>query len=120
MFSTASMAMMKYRLPETSRLSPNRKKSEEKIYSPKDTGLNHVKPYDIFGGNSVEEATSIFTALLEGKGTREQVDVASINAAFALKCLHPEISLGDCISTSKESLASGKALQSLKSLISLQ
>ena len=94
--------------------------SEEKIYSPKDTGLNHVKPYDIFGGNSVEEATSIFTALLEGKGTREQVDVASINAAFALKCLHPENSLEDCISISKESLLSRNAFQSLKSLISLQ
>ena len=94
--------------------------SEEKTYSPKDTGLNPINPSDIFGGNSVEEATAIFTTLLEGKGTQEQVNVASINAAFALKCLHPENSLEDCIALSKESLQSRKALQSLKTLINLQ
>lgn len=94
--------------------------TEEKTFSPGDIGLKPVKPSDIFGGNSVEEATSIFTILLEGKGTSEQVNVAAVNAAFALKCLHPENSLEECIEITKESLQSGKAFQSLKRLISLQ
>ncbi len=94
--------------------------SEDKIYSPESIGLSPVKSGDIFGGNSVEEATSIFTHILKGKGTEAQNNVVEVNAAFALKCLHPEKSIESCIEISKESLLSGSALQSLKKLISLQ
>ncbi len=94
--------------------------SEDKIYSPESIGLSSVKSGDIFGGNSVEEATSIFTQILEGKGTEAQNSVVEVNAAFALNCLHPEKSLDNCMEISKESLLSGNALQTLKKLINLQ
>ena len=68
----------------------------------------------------MQEAIATFTKILEGEGTEAQNNVAGINAAFALKCLHPEKSIEDCMALAKESLSGGKAFQALKKLISLQ
>jgi len=49
-----------------------------------------IKAETIHGGKTVEEAAKIFSNILEGKGTDPQNQVVMVNAAFALKCLHPE------------------------------
>jgi anthranilate phosphoribosyltransferase len=94
--------------------------SGDNVLSPENLGLPLIKAEDIHGGNSVEEALSIFSKILEGKGTKAQNYVVQANAAFALKCLHPENSLEDCLSSAKSSIESGNARRVLKSLIDLQ
>ncbi len=93
---------------------------EDKTYSPESINLSTIEPEDIFGGNTAKEAIALFTKIIEGKGTEAQNKVVAINAAFGLKCLHPDKTLDDCMGSVKESLISGKAYQALKKLISLQ
>lgn len=93
---------------------------EDKVFSPADLGLPIVKEEEIYGGNSVDEAAAIFTTILEGKGSDAQTNVVVANAAFAIRCYHPEKSLEDSVAIAKESIASGNANAVLKKLISMQ
>ncbi len=95
-------------------------KGEDKVYSPTDLKLSQVKPEDLFGGNTIEEARAIFTSILEGNGTKAQQEAVLANAAFALKCYSPEKSLNECIAIARDSINDGKALEVLNRLIELQ
>lgn len=94
--------------------------SESKVYKPGDLGFKTIHPEDISGGITVIESAEIFSNVLAGKGTKAQVNVVAANAAFAIKCIHPEKSIDDCLTIAVESIESGKAGQALKKLISLQ
>jgi anthranilate phosphoribosyltransferase len=94
--------------------------SFEKIESPESFGFNKVKPEQLAGGETVNEAVSIFLNILEGKGTEAQNNVIIANSAVALKCLNQQKSMNDCIAEAKESLIKGKALKALKTLIDMQ
>nr|WP_321450429.1 anthranilate phosphoribosyltransferase [uncultured Carboxylicivirga sp.] len=91
----------------------------EQMYSPKDFGMDTVKPEDIFGGNTVPEAAEIFVKVLEGNGTKAQNSVVIANAASALQCYYPDRSLEQCIEDAKRSLIDGKAAEVLSTLLSL-
>jgi anthranilate phosphoribosyltransferase len=92
----------------------------EVIYKPENIGLTKTKPEELSSGKTVEESVAMFVNILEGKGTKAQNDVVTINAAVALKCLKQNKSLEDCIVEARESLNSGKALKCLKKLIEMQ
>ncbi len=92
----------------------------EVIYKPEKLGLTKTKPEELSSGNTVEESVAMFVNILEGKGTKAQNDVVTINAAVALKCLKPMQSLEDCIVEARESLDYGKALKCMKKLIEMQ
>ncbi|MBN1119108.1 MAG: anthranilate phosphoribosyltransferase [Bacteroidales bacterium] len=92
----------------------------EKIYSPETINLKTVKPEDLFGGNSVEEAAAIFTNVLEAKATEAQTNAVLANAAFAFKTMDNSKSLEDCVAVARESIESKKALNVLKELIAIQ
>ncbi len=92
----------------------------EKIIAPGDLGLPLVQPDQIFGGNSVEEASKIFLDILEGKGTEAQNNVVTVNAAFALKILDPGTDLESCMCRAKESLVSGAAKRVFKKLTEMK
>jgi len=94
--------------------------NEDRIYTPETIGFEKVKPEDLYGGNSVEESVRLFLNILEGNGTASQNFVVFANAGFALKCYYPEKSLEECVDIARESLESGKALNMLKKLITLQ
>lgn len=85
--------------------------------SPESLGMKKVKPEELFGGNTVEEAAKIFIDVLEGRGTETQNSVVVANAALGIKCIHQNLSLEECIARAKESLESKKALQALKLLV---
>jgi anthranilate phosphoribosyltransferase len=93
---------------------------EKKIYKPGDLGFKNIHSGEIIGGITVKDSATIFSNVLSGKGTKAQVNVVAANAAFAIKCIHPEKSIDDCLSIAVESIESGKAGQALKKLISLQ
>ncbi|RZJ69732.1 anthranilate phosphoribosyltransferase [Flavobacterium sp.] len=87
-------------------------KKEDSIFSPSDFGLEQIRESDIYGGNTVEEAVSIFRNILEGKGTKAQNDVVCANAALALELLH-NTDKKQAFETAHEALLSGKALHTL-------
>ena len=92
-------------------------KSGEKIYSAEDLKFENINPESIFGGNSVAEAAKIFKSILDGKGSKEQNSVVLANAAIALFNTQKYGNYNDCLALAKESLESGKALQSLENII---
>ena len=79
--------------------------------------LKNISPESIFGGETKEEAAKIFMKILEGNGTEEQNSVVLANASIALENTGKYGNYEDCLALAKESLESGKALKSLRSII---
>lgn len=92
----------------------------DKIKTPIELGKRFVQPEDIYGGNTAEEATSVFKKIISGKGTWAQNAVVLANAAMALHCTGDYTNYKDAYAAAVESLDSGKAYNSLQKLISLQ
>ncbi|MCX6205438.1 MAG: anthranilate phosphoribosyltransferase [Bacteroidetes bacterium] len=92
----------------------------EKIYTPEQLGKRMVSAEDIYGGNSVEEASKIFSKIIKGEGTWAQNAVVLANAAMALNCTGKYASYEHAYTAAVASLESGKANQSLQKLIALQ
>jgi anthranilate phosphoribosyltransferase len=84
------------------------------IYTPEDLGFRKIKSEDLFGGDTVEEAATIFKTILRGKGTTSQNNVVIVNAAFAIQCFDQQKSIESCLNEAKESLESGKAFDKLQ------
>lgn len=91
--------------------------TSETLLSPEQIGFPLHNQKAIFGGNTIKEAATIFTNVLENNGTQSQQNVVLANAAHAIHCMVPLKSLQDCVFIAKESLQSGKALNSLKKVI---
>ncbi len=91
----------------------------EKVYTPKEMGFNYVKQSDIYGGETPEEAMRIFDAVLEGTSTENQKNVILANAACGIAIIEPNLSISESIDIARESLDSGKALQSFKKFVEL-
>lgn len=92
----------------------------EKVMTPEQLGKRMVVAEDIYGGNTVEEAAKIFTKIISGEGSWAQNAVVIANAAMALHCTGNYNSYEDAYLAAVDSLDSGKAYRSLKTLISLQ
>jgi len=92
----------------------------ERIMTPFQLANCLVNPADIFGGDSAEEAATIFLNILNNKGTKEQESVVISNAALALQLTGKYTDYDDAFAASKESLKSGKAINVLNKLISIQ
>jgi anthranilate phosphoribosyltransferase len=93
-------------------------KSEQIIY-PEDLGFKNNKAEDIFGGNSVEKAASLFMSILQGEGNDHQNNTVLANAMFGIKCLEPKKDMKTCYHIAKESLIEGKALNAFDTLIKI-
>ena len=93
---------------------------EDKIYSPADFGFDAVKAETLHGGDSIPEAADILTGVLSGSGTTEQTNVVVANTAMGLQCYYPGKSLAEAIEMAQESIKSGKAIEALNILITLQ
>jgi anthranilate phosphoribosyltransferase len=92
------------------------KKGKETI-STEQLGFTKCIQSDLEGGNNVEESAKILVNILENKGTKAQTEVVLANAATALYCADDDLSLSDAVLMAKESLISGKALNSFKKFI---
>lgn len=82
-------------------------------------GLSSVHESDLYGGESVEEASAIFDRVLGGKGSTAQANCVIANAAFALKTIEPQMTMDDAVSTARESLESGRALEAFRRFVTL-
>lgn len=91
----------------------------EHLYHPEELGLGKIKEEDIYGGETIEEAVSIFNAVLQGNGTTAQNNVVVANAAFAIQMIEPCKSIKECVAIAQESIDSKGALRSLNKFIEI-
>jgi anthranilate phosphoribosyltransferase len=95
-------------------------KRSEQLIQPMDLGFQTLRQEDILGGATVAESAKLFLNILNGAGTMAQNNVACINAAMAIHCVHPGRSVQECLAQAQESLQSKKALHVFKQLIDHQ
>lgn len=91
----------------------------EKVYTPEDIGFERAGQQELSGGETVEEASAIFDAVLRGCSTSAQRNCVVANAAFALTTLEPRLPIADAIAMAKESIVSGRALNCFKKFVEL-
>lgn len=89
---------------------------DKSIISPENLGFYLQKQSNIYGGGTVEESAEILLNVLNNKATDAQTNVVLANAGLALS-IAKDISIEEGIAQAKESLLSGKALNSLKKLV---
>jgi len=92
--------------------------SSERMMSPSDIGMETIEADKIFGGNTIDEATTIFKQIISGRGTEAQNNVVCANAGLAIATVNG-VSHEQGIHMARRSLASGKAQKSLVKLIEL-
>lgn len=92
-------------------------RSYERLFDPEEFGFSAVRPEELYGGSSLEEARTLFDRVLQDKGTPSQKNVVLANAGFAISVMEPDKSIGECIAIARESLESGKAYETLKRFI---
>lgn len=90
----------------------------ETMFSPEDLGVEQIEQEAIFGGSTVYEAAKIFKTVINGKGTEPQNNVVCANAGLAI-ATSKQISHKEGFELAKESLLSGRAKESLDTLIDL-
>ena len=91
----------------------------EKVFTPKDLGLNYVEPKDIYGGQTADEARRIFDSVLEGTATEAQKAVILANAACGISIIDRNLSVEESIALCRESLDSGRALKSFRRFVEM-
>jgi anthranilate phosphoribosyltransferase len=90
-------------------------KNSENILTAENFGVKQIEESEIFGGETVKDSVEIFLNILNGKGTEAQKNVVCANAGMAISVVE-NCTIKDGFEKAKESLQSGKALNSLKKL----
>jgi anthranilate phosphoribosyltransferase len=90
---------------------------KEKLYTPEMLGFPRCTDADLYGGDTPEKAARIFDAVLNNTATGAQKNCVIANSAFAIQVIRPEKKIEDCIAEARESLESGKALETLQSFL---
>ena len=94
----------------------------EKIFSPADLHLPVAFPGDLCGGaqSTMEDARKVFDSVLEGTAAPSQKNVVLANAAFAIQAMESgQKDINECLAIARESLESGRALQTLKKFVEI-
>ena len=91
----------------------------EAIYTPEQVGMPTCEQEDLDGGDTPETAAAIFDAVLNNTATPAQKNAVVINTAFAMQNIDQTLSLDDCIARARESIESGKALQTFRQFLSI-
>ncbi len=89
--------------------------NEEQIIKPNYFGFEMVSLSEIYGGNTIKEAATIFMNILNGEGTKAQNEVVLANAALAIQT-HQKIEINEALEKAKDSLYGLKAKQSFNAL----
>ena len=92
----------------------SRGKSE--TYKPTYGDVGKIDSTDIFGGNTIEEATDIFEKILSCHGTKAQTEVVIINSAHAIQVINPKLTFLEAFEEAENSLLDRKALDVLTRL----
>ena len=90
----------------------------EQVLNASNFGVSELKQNEIYGGDSIASSAEIFNQVLDGLGTVAQNNVVCANAALAISTVY-NTSVSDSFQLAKESLMSGKAKHSFKTLVDL-
>jgi anthranilate phosphoribosyltransferase len=91
----------------------------EMVLKPENIGFEKANENELFGGETVSEASELFDRILENRCTKSQKDVVLANSAIAIQISEPKLSFGDAVAIARESLESGKALKNFKRFIDI-
>lgn len=90
----------------------------ERVFSPQQLGFDIVKPEELRGGATEEEAVEIFDAVLENRALPAQKNIVLANAAFGIQILEKgQKTIEECLAMARESIDSGRALATLNKFI---
>ncbi|MDH6535269.1 anthranilate phosphoribosyltransferase [Parabacteroides sp. 52] len=92
---------------------------KEKLYTPEMLGFPRYKEKDLDGGSTPQEAARLFDAVLNNTASEAQKNCVIVNSAFAIQVICPEKKIETCITEARESLESGKALDTFKRFLTL-
>lgn len=104
-------------LTDTSKLITNQ---GERFVEAKDFNLKKVALSELYGGETVEEAATIFTKIIDGKGTEAQNNVVLVNASLAIQTYYPNLQFEEAFDKAKESLFGLEAKKALNRLKEIQ
>lgn len=104
-------------LTDTCKLVTNK---GERLVGAKDFGLKKVAFSELYGGETLEEAASIFTTIINGKGSEAQNNVVLVNAALAIQTYHPNLTFEEAFDQASVSLLGLKAKNSFNRLKEIQ
>ena len=92
----------------------------EKIFKPQDLGFSIAQPEEVKGGATQEEAKDIFDAVLENRALPAQKEIVMANSAFAIQVMEKgQKSIEECVEIARESIDSGKALDTFKKFVEI-
>ncbi|MBO8438708.1 MAG: anthranilate phosphoribosyltransferase [Bacteroidetes bacterium] len=91
----------------------------EKVYTPEMLGMERCREEELYGGDSVEEASRIFDDVLQTKASRAKMNCVITNAAFAIRVINPQKSIEQGIDEARNSLYGMKALEVFNKFLSL-
>jgi len=92
----------------------------ERVFQPADLGFAVAKPEELVGGATEQEAKDIFDAVLENRALPAQKNIVLANAAFAIQVLERgEKPLDECVAIARESIDSGRALDTFRKFVRL-
>lgn len=92
----------------------------ERVFKPAELGFNIAKPEEIQVGATEEEAKEIFDNVLANKALPAQKNIVLANAAFGIQVYEKgKKTIEECIDIARESIDSGKALNTFKKFVEL-
>lgn len=96
-------------------------KFEEKIYTPEQVGFDRCLELELEldGGNTPEDASTIFDNVISNTATKAQINAVIANAATAIQTINPQLSFEDAIAEARESLESGKTKETFLKFLTL-
>ncbi len=88
----------------------------ETLVSPEVLGFRKLGQAELHGGETVEDATKIFEVVLSNQGNEAQNSVVLSNAGLAISTVK-QIEVTEGIAEARESLESGRAMESFKNFL---
>ena len=103
-------------LTSTCKVSNNK---GENVYSPEDLGFRQIAQKELWGGETVADASKIFLNVLNNKATDAQRNAVVINSAFTIQTICPEKTIDECKSEALQSLERGKSKKAFEKFIGI-
>lgn len=94
--------------------------SYERIFRPQDLGFDIARPDELVAGATEEEAVKIFDNVLYNTALPAQKNIVLANAAFGIQVLERGgKDIMECVEMARESIDSGRALQTFRKFVEL-
>ncbi|GAB3944584.1 anthranilate phosphoribosyltransferase [Spirosoma harenae] len=89
----------------------------EQVVKPEQLGLDTLTAESLAGGQTLDESAQIFLNVLSNEATPAQKQAVLANAAMALLAAGKAVTQEEAVAIARESLESGRAMESFKKLI---